>query len=847
MRFLMLWLLAVGFLFASTTVAFQKGWQLVGVPAALENMSDFDNKAVEIVWGYDASTQSWQGFSPDVNMSTKLIDKSIAPLTSLKPWQAIWVYSNEAWSLTLADESQPQEAQNAKIELYKGWNLIAIPQQSVVSEGFFGDAVVWKYSASNAWSVNVEDVAFPSIDAIGTSEGLWVKSESTRTIDVDQELSKLHTFDNETAMQEYIRKMLNIYRNYYYYMPMIEPGIVYDLAGVPEFESTSVNANVGADTSTSTDGAENATQTNLQEEGVDEADILKHDGTHIFSVDNANNRILVTTFLAIAQQDYTPKQSIDMQGHEIVSMFLQENRLVVISNYRNYTIYAEAKSDESIAAESMIAPNYDTQSFYLDIFDVSDINNIQNIASHRIEGYYQDSRLIDGKLFLISQFYPQINYEYPKVYVQTDCNGSEIYYTTTDQNQTASASSASYAADESDEVLLPNNSMNTKIAHQCYMYNYDENGSAWEYDYVNPIVKSEKLTPNIITGSTTTALVTPQKFYAPYKLDQQASITSISRFDINNGANSENISFLGNTHTYYASLTSLYLVSSEYPFYYNYSHYKEQQMVYKFSLGTPIAYEGRGFVPGHLLNQFSMSEKDDYLRVATTEGQSWWNQGTNNSVYTLKEHNATLQIHGTLSGLGHKSESIRAVRFMGDRGYVVTFEQTDPLYTLDLSDPEAPKSVGELQIPGFSEYLHVVDENRVISVGRDADENGRSQGLQLQLFDVSDFANPQLADKVQIGDSVTYSEAEYNHKAFAYRSSDMTLGIPYRNYNAQDHGYSEHFGIYRVNGMQIDALHTLVSADSSWSDMGRGVIFDLDAQMYGALFKGENIMCESIE
>ncbi len=846
MRFLMLWLLAVGFLFASTTLQFQKGWQLVGIPTTLESMSDFDNKAVEIVWGYDGAAQEWQGFSPDANISAAMAQKNIGSLASLKPWQAVWVYSNEAWSLTFEDAVPLQEAQNATIELYEGWNLIALPQQSIVSDDFFGDAVVWKYDADNAWSVNVEGVDFPSVETVGTSEGVWVKSENARTIEVDRQLSKLHTFESETAMLGYIRTMLNVHQNHYDYMPLMEPAYFDDVTYSEAGSGASGVIPVGeADTSAQESGAEDATQTNLQEEGVDEADILKHDGTHIFSIDNENNRILITTFSAIAQQDYTPKQSIEMQGRSIISMFLQQNRLVVISNYSYYTIYGNGVSSN----ESFVKPDDDTTSVYLDIFDVSDINNIQTVASHRIEGYYQDSRLIDGKLFLISQFSPSISYEYPKVYVQTDCNVSQLYPT---EEGSASSASYSYEGDDvlpdsdSDEVSLPD-PLNTKIASECYVYNYDENGSAWQYDYDNPTVKSEKLVPNIVTSSNTTALVTPQKFYAPYKLDQRAAITSISRFDINSGENSENISFLGNTHTYYASLTSLYLVSSEYPLYYGFSYYKDQQMIYKFSLSAPIAYEGRGFVPGHMLNQFSMSEKDAYLRVATTQGQSWWSSETNNSVYTLKENNEALEIHGTLGGLGHKGESIRAVRFMGDRGYVVTFEQTDPLYTLDLSDPEAPKNVGELQIPGFSEYLHVVDENRVISVGRDADENGRVQGLQLQLFDVSDFSNPQLADKVQIGDSATYSEAEYNHKAFAYRSSDMTFGIPYRNYNTQSYGYSENFGIYRVNGMQIDSLHTLVSADSSWSDMGRGVIFDLDAQMYGALFKGENIMCESIE
>jgi uncharacterized secreted protein with C-terminal beta-propeller domain len=859
-RLLLLFFLFASFAF-STTLEIKKGWQLLGVPVTLDVATTFNTKSVDIVWGFDGATQSWRGYSPDAKTQTKILQQH-AQLTSLEPWQAFWVFSTSDWRLDFKEHSLATRAKNSTITLEEGWNLVALPQKSVVSKNFFGDAVVWKYTADNEWNVNDETLSFPPIDAIATSEGLWVKSETRQSIDVGERLSKLSTFESEASMLEYIRQMLKM--NNYNYYGIVEPA----LDGGPEMimdETTSAEPspvapqNSGAETSTTDSSAKNSTTTNLQEAGVDESDIIKNDGTHIFSVDNNSHKIVVTSFSNIAKQNYKPITEIDMAEKNVIAMFLQENRLSVISNrYYNYIYDDMPMAEDSVAVRSM--PYYYTEpKFVLDIFDVSNIESISSISSYKIDGNYQDSRLIDGKLFLISQFSPNIEYEYLKIYPNTVCSTidrNEIY-----ANCSGYTTPVEPICPPGAEVCIlgtPDIAPNEKQCeygpqyqlwqdNRCYEYNYDSQG-AWKYDYDNPIIKSENLIPSITKDGTTSALVSPSKFYAPVKLDQRANITSISSFDISTATLTETISFLGNTHTTYASTTSLYLVSSEYPLYYDYEHYKEQQMIYKFSLADVMGYVGRGFVEGRMLNQFSMSEKDDYLRVATTSGWSWWGNGaTLNTVYTLKNSDETLKVKGVLSGLGHENETIRAVRFMGDRGFVVTFEQSDPLYTLDLSDPESPKKVGELTIPGFSTYLHVIDENRLLSIGRNADANGRQQELQFQLFDISDFAHPRLADKLQIGNTNTYSEAEYNHKAFAYRASDKTFAVAYQSY---DYGYknqSENLGVYQINGMHIESLHTIVSSDSNWGNVGRGLIFDYESSIYAALIKGSNIICETVE
>src|SRR5262249_36601897 len=148
----------------------------------------------------------------------------------------------------------------------------------------------------------------------------------------------------------------------------------------------------------------------------------------------------------------------------------------------------------------------------------------------------------------------------------------------------------------------------------------------------------------------------------------------------------------------------------------------------------------------------------------------WGGTGTaQSSVYVLHQQGGTLGQMGHVDGLG-TGERIYAVRFVGPVGYVVTFRQTDPLYTVDLRDPAHPKVIGELKINGYSAYLHPVGDNRLIGIGQEADANGRVQGTQLSLFDVSDPAQPKRLAQyhVQFG----HSEAEFDPHAFLYWPAD---------------------------------------------------------------------------
>jgi len=185
-----------------------------------------------------------------------------------------------------------------------------------------------------------------------------------------------------------------------------------------------------------------------------------------------------------------------------------------------------------------------------------------------------------------------------------------------------------------------------------------------------------------------------------------------------------------------------------------------------------VQWSATGTVPGRLLNQFCVDQYGGYLRVATTRG---WAQ---NNVYVLKQNGVVLEIVGRLENLA-PGEQIYSARFMGDRAFVVTFRKVDPLFTIDLSDPIQPRVVGALKIPGFSNYLHGIDDDYLIGLGRNADVNtGLFQDPQVSLFNVADLGDPGLLDRFTIETGRTGGMNVFDdHHAIAYFPEHQVLAV----------------------------------------------------------------------
>lgn len=224
---------------------------------------------------------------------------------------------------------------------------------------------------------------------------------------------------------------------------------------------------------------------------------------------------------------------------------------------------------------------------------------------------------------------------------------------------------------------------------------------------------------------------------------------------------------------------------------------KLSSAIHKFDASEPgrTSYVASGTVRGTLLSQWSFSDHQGTLRVATTDTPIWWNAAeppeSESFVTTFREAGDRLEQVGQVGGIG-RGERIYAVRFIGDVGYVVTFRQVDPLHTLDLSDPEKPRVAGELKVRGYSAYLHPLGGDLLLGVGQDATEQGAALGTQLSLFDVGDPAHPvRLHHRVVEGGS---SEVEYDHHAFLWWGPAKLAVLPVQVWDYKEGGGDRFFG-----------------------------------------------------
>ncbi len=255
----------------------------------------------------------------------------------------------------------------------------------------------------------------------------------------------------------------------------------------------------------------------------------------------------------------------------------------------------------------------------------------------------------------------------------------------------------------------------------------------------------------------------------------------------------------------------------------------EKTVIQKIAISGPeVEYRTGGEVPGRVLNQFSMDEFNGNFRIATTTGQSWSGSSVNN-MYVLDQN---IGVIGRLENLA-QGEQIYSVRFMGERAYMVTFHRTDPLFAIDLSNPASPKVLGELKMPGFSDYLHPVDSNHLIGLGQMANEDGRLTGqVKLSLFDVSDVSNPREISSYLIGEQGdwAYSEALDDHKAFLFSQSKGLLAIPVsvNNWHTDKYfqgAYVFDFSLENGFGLKGKVTHvvTNASAEERYYDYGTAV------------------------
>ena len=283
---------------------------------------------------------------------------------------------------------------------------------------------------------------------------------------------------------------------------------------------------------------------------------------------------------------------------------------------------------------------------------------------------------------------------------------------------------------------------------------------------------------------------------------QDASYLMLAGLNIDNNDEADIRTFLGAGQYIYSSEKNMYIATNQMTYGEGYEVLGGTTHLLKIGLNNgKFNFKAECTVNGQVNNQFSMDESEnentETFKIATTIGNIWVDKTTANNLYIL---NDKLEEIGKVENFG-KEEKIYSVRYVGDKAYVVTFKQTDPLFVIDLSKSDNPQILGELKIPGYSTYLHPYDETHLIGFGYDTKEDGTrvtTNGLKMVMFDISDFNNPQELFKIAIGDSkYTYSELLYNHKALLFSKEKNIIAFPI--YSSSGRKTNSRAAIYNID------------------------------------------------
>ncbi|HSF85528.1 MAG TPA: beta-propeller domain-containing protein [Acidimicrobiia bacterium] len=473
--------------------------------------------------------------------------------------------------------------------------------------------------------------------------------------------------------------------------------------------------------------------TNVQELGVDEPDLVKTDGDFLFVL--ADNEL----HLIDVRGDAELRDTMRFEDYYPNEILIGADRLYVLSNWYGPVLYAGEGGDA-------IVPEFEQPTLVITEVLV-DGGRLTERGRLEVSGAYVTARQIGDGARIVVRHDPQV--ALPFLFP-------------------SSPEAEERAAEVNRQVVL------------------DSTLEQWLPSY------------RLADGSEQSAGILPacDRVRAPQQFSGMSTV-SVLTLDMTAPLSKGNaLSLFGAGETVYASTSSLYAATMDYPDIVILEDGAVEQdddfmtAIHQFDI-TDVAgaeYSASGAVPGHLLNQFSLSEHEGHLRVAVTEGSPWFccsDEPSVSSVRILAAEDDELVEVGAVGDLG-VDESIFGVRFVGDTGYVVTFRQTDPLYVIDLSNPAAPAVQGELKITGYSAYLHPVDDGLVLGVGQEATLDGATIGTKVSLFDVSDPSDPREIDRwVQEQSS---SAVEYDHKAFLYWAPERLAVVPVDSWGADTSG-----------------------------------------------------------
>jgi len=505
--------------------------------------------------------------------------------------------------------------------------------------------------------------------------------------------------------------------------------------------------------------------TNNQVSGVDEGDIMKTDGSYIYTV-TGNTVFIIKAYPGEdAEIVSTIKFKSQPQG-----LFINGDKLAVYGNFYDLDYFKEI---DFVPKQGMT---------FFNIYDLSDKENPELVKEYKFEGNYFESRMTGDYVYFITTTGAEYRTPYPTPLIVDGTVKSSIpidrvyYYPIPYQ-------SVEFANIHAVDLANPDQEVNSKsiaVEASQNMYMSENNIYITYTEYINEWELRNKIVVDLLDDELTDsdkALIEKIKETDDAVLSQQekeSKILQIVQSYVNYMTDTKQQAFNDQVDE------ELQKKLDEY-------EYMEYTIINKVSVDKgDIEIAANGKVPGHVNNQFSMDEYKNILRIATTISQRWTyfkseSQSTEstNNIFTL---DSDLKIMDSLKNIA-KGEQIYSTRFMGNRLYMVTFRQVDPFFVFDLSDPSNIKELGKLKIPGFSRYLHPYDDNTIIGIGRDASATGRQEGLKISLFDVTDVENPKEIAKFVTEEQYAQSTAEYEHKAFLFSKANNLLVIPAYSYN----------------------------------------------------------------
>ncbi len=498
---------------------------------------------------------------------------------------------------------------------------------------------------------------------------------------------------------------------------------------------------------------DNISQTNTQEAGVDEADIVKTDSQGNLYIAQHDKLVIADAF---PPQSMNILSTLDLGGWTS-GLYLAEDQNTVALLVSPKVLRADPvitlAADQAIAPYIRSIPQTD-----LLLIDITDPTKPVIARRIRLDGNLVSSRLIGDRLHLIQGYY-LAGYNMPA--------NDQIPALQTQYRD-------AYLAD--DETLMDS------IRQQLRQLVED----GLEFDSVDGLLPKVTISgPQI---NTQTQALDCSDVYRPDVDLTQNHLLTLTSIDIN-GDNLQQVAALGSGWVSYVSQQDLFIVQPGSHWWFD-RNQQQQSAIHHFSIGDQKpSYVSTGLVKGYPQNSFNLSYYQNYLRIATT--QNLWNLDdrsdirSTNHLYVLEDNaQQGMDIVSSVENFAD-NERIYSARFVGDRGYVVTFRQIDPLFTFDLSDPLHPFIAGELKIPGFSTYMHPVGDTHLLTIGKEENQ------VAIKLFDVTDLSAPLLIDSYfpQMKKGYSWSQADWDHHAFTYYEPLQMLVVPFASYGGSSGDY----------------------------------------------------------